>query len=128
MQSLNLKAFQKSNNDKNPHAMLNKQYGRYYSIKFDSTQKFFQELNGSMIQTVFSCNTIINFPCSLTTIEGESLIMKIVTFFCSMIDRQKCWALFSGGTIFRDTHFRKSLTCHEQALYLHRTWVQALLN
>ena len=90
VQSLNLKAFQKSNNDKNPHAMLNKQYGRYYSIKFDSTQKFFQELNGSMIQTVFSCNTIINFPCSLTTIEGESLIMKIVTFFCSMIDRQKC--------------------------------------
>ena len=34
-----------SNDDKNHYAMLNKHCGRYYSIVFDSTQKFSQELN-----------------------------------------------------------------------------------
>ena len=37
-------------------------------------------------------------------------------------------ALFPAGTIARDRHHRKSLTCRKQDLNLHRTWLQALLN
>ena len=36
-----------------------------------------------------------------------------------------CLALFPAGTIVRDPHHRKSLTCHKHDLNLCRTWVQA---
>ena len=37
---------------------------------------------------------------------------------------KRCLALFPAGTIVRDPHHRESLTCLEQGLNLHRTWVQ----
>lgn len=41
VQSAIFKAFKKGNDDSNPYAMLNKHYGKYYSIMHDSIQEFF---------------------------------------------------------------------------------------
>ena len=73
VQSAVLKAFKESNDDKNPYAMLNKHYGKYYFIMHDSIQKFSQELNGSMIRTVSLDNNVVKVPWSLANIERGSL-------------------------------------------------------
>ena len=53
VQSPILKAFKESNDDKNNYAMLDKHYGKHYSIRHDSIQKFSQELNESMLNCIF---------------------------------------------------------------------------
>ena len=75
VQSAVLKRFKENNDDKNPYAMQNKYYGKYYSyyVIHDIIQKFFQELNWPMIQTVSSDNKVVNVPWSLTNIERGPL-------------------------------------------------------
>ena len=73
VQSAILKAFKESNDDKNPCAIINKHYGKYYSIMHDSIHKLSQELNGS---TASSYNNVANVPLSLTNIEMGGHLMQ----------------------------------------------------
>ena len=44
------------------------------------------------------------------------MMMMKMNCFCGMVDRQKVFSPIPAGTIVRDPHHRKSLTCREQDL------------
>ena len=56
------------------------------------------------------------------TIKCISRLMMMMNCFCGMVDRdERRLALFPGGTIVRDPHYRESPTHREQGLNLRRT-------
>ena len=57
----------------------------------------------------------------------DMMMMNWIVFVVWLINERHL-ALFPARIIVRDPHDLKSLTCREQDLNLHRTWVQALLN
>ena len=60
---------------------------------------------------------------------GLKTPLKRNKLFYTMVDPTKgIYALFTAGTIVRDSYPRKSPTRREQSLNLRRIWVQTLLD
>ena len=52
----------------------------------------------------------------------------MISYFCGIVDDERCLVLFPAGTIIKDSHHRKFLTHQKQDLNLLTTWIQGLLN